>query len=193
MKGFAITQPRQIAVLASPTRQDIVDTVTAIGPCSIAEVADALDRPADGLYFHVRRLMAAGLLLPVGTREGAERGALRVDVPKRQMHLEYEPGNAQNRTAVLRVIGSMLRGAERTFRHGMRPGLAVTSGPRRNLWAGRSRGALSAGELKEVNRLLVQLATVMRRGRSDRGRGRGKRTLYEVSFVLAPARQSRRA
>lgn len=192
MKGFAVSQPRQIAVLASPIRQDIVDTVTAIGPCSIAEVAQALDRPADGLYFHVRRLLGAGLLRAVGAREGADRGTLRVDVPRRQMHLSYEPGNPRRRTAVVRVIGSMLRSAERTFRDALRPDIAVTSGLRRNLWAGRSLGALSARELEEVNRLLLRLAAVMRAGRSDRGRARGKRTLYELSFVLAPARRSRR-
>ena len=65
-KGSAIADVGQIRALASSIRQDIVDTVAATGPCSVADVARTLGRPADGLYYHVKHLLGAGLL--VGTR-----------------------------------------------------------------------------------------------------------------------------
>jgi len=44
-----ITGKSAIAVLASPVRQEIVDTVEAAGGATIAELAIQLGRPADGL------------------------------------------------------------------------------------------------------------------------------------------------
>lgn len=186
-KGLLIAEPRQIRALASPIRQDILDTVTAIGPCSVADVARALDRPADGLYYHVRLLVRVRLLKATNGSERADRGELRLDVPRKAMYLRYDPADPRNRTAILRVITAQLRSAERTFRRGFHPGLAVVDGPRRNLWAGRARGALSPRDLEEANRLLGRLTRLMRAGRSDTRHRRGeKRVFHEISFVFAP-------
>src|SRR4051812_4900876 len=186
-QGLPIADARQIRALASPIRQDILDAVTAIGPCSVAQLAVALGKPADGLYYHIRRLLDVALLMEVAG-DGNARADLRLDAAHKSFYLEYKPENRANRAAVLRVIASMMRSAERTFRRGFRPGVAVVKGPRRNLWAGRSRGSLSAGELAEVNVLLDRLITVMRSGRRDREDMSAKdRALYELTFVLAPA------
>ena len=113
---------------------------------------------------------------------------LRLDVANRRFFLKYKPANATNRSAVLSTIGSMMRSSERTFRRAYRPGSAVVTGPKRNLWAGRSRGSLSPAELAEVNRLITRLIEIMRSGRHDRGSSkREARSLYELTFVLAPA------
>ena len=183
-KGFPVADRRQIRALASPIRQDILDAVTAIGPCSVAELAAALGRPADGLYYHIKRLLDVRLLIAKD-----DAGGLRLDSARKGLYLEYRPADRANRAGVLRVIGAMVRSAERTFRRGFVPGVAVVKGPRRNLWAGHSRGALSPAELAEVNRLLDRLNAVMRSGRRDRNRRRtANRSLYELTFILAPAK-----
>ncbi|HET9620627.1 MAG TPA: helix-turn-helix domain-containing protein, partial [Kofleriaceae bacterium] len=54
IRGGKIVEPRAIAALASPVRQEILDTVEALGgTATIAELAAQLGRPADGLYYHV--------------------------------------------------------------------------------------------------------------------------------------------
>jgi hypothetical protein len=186
-QGLPISEPRQIRALSSPIRQDIMDAVTAIGPCSVAELAATLGKPADGLYYHIRHLLAVRLLKEIES-DGNGRAELRLDVSHKHLYLDYQPGNRANRSAVLRVIGAMLRSAERIFRRGFRTDVAVVRGPRRNLWAGRSRGALSPDELAEVNVLLDRLNTLMRSGRRDREDQRSAdRSQYELTFVLAPA------
>ena len=186
-QGLPIADVRQIRALASPIRQDILDALTAIGPCSVAELAVALGRPADGLYYHIKHLLDVRLLMEVPSN-GSGRGELRLDVAHKSLYLQYKPASRTNKAAVLRVIGALMRSAERTFRRGFRPGVAVVEGPRRNLWAGRTRGFLSERELAEVNVLLDRLITLMRSGRRDRDNGGSKdRSLYEVTFVLAPA------
>jgi hypothetical protein len=88
----------------------------------------------------------------------------------------------------------MVRSAERNFRRGFQPGIAVVSGPKRNLWAARSRGALTPEELTEVNALLDRLNTLMQAGRRDNVDDAGPgRSLYELTFILAPTtRQAKR-
>jgi DNA-binding transcriptional ArsR family regulator len=186
--GLPVVEARQIRALVSPVRQDILDAVTAIGPCSVSELASALGRPADGLYYHIKALMRARLLTGIG----GEAKGLHLDVVNRGFHLKYQPGSVANRRAVLRAVGAMVRSSERTFRRAYRPGTAVVGGARRNLWAGRARGALSQSELGEVNALLKRIVAIMRSGRHDRGAGsRRKRAFYELTFVLAPAFRSK--
>src|SRR4051812_38683008 len=104
-QGSPISKAPQIRALSSPARQDILDAVTAIGPCSVAELAAAVGKPADGLYYHIRQLLEVGLL--VETRDdGAERGELRLDAAHKALYLEYKPDNRSNKAAVLRVIAS---------------------------------------------------------------------------------------
>ena len=169
-----------------------MDAAAALGPCSVAELAAAIGKPADGLYYHIKHLLRVRLLKEVPD-DGNGRGQLRLDVAHKGLFLKYVPANRANRAAVLRVIGAMVRSSERSFRRAFRPDIAVVEGPRRNLWAGRARGALSPRELIQVNMLLDRLVTLMRSGRRDRdGTRSGTRSLFELTFVLAPTSRPRR-
>src|SRR5262245_47733719 len=92
-----ITGATAVAALASPVRQEIIDTLEALGGATIAELAGALGRPADGLYYHVRRLVRAGLLVGAGSPE--------VYRTPRTLRLDYR----RDVPAIRRVIASMLR------------------------------------------------------------------------------------
>jgi DNA-binding transcriptional ArsR family regulator len=175
----------QIETLSSPIRQDIVDTVDALGSCSVTELAKVLGRPADGLYYHVKALQRAHLLeVSVAIRGG--RRETRLSLEGRQF-IRYKPAQATNRAAVLRVVSAMLRNARRHFARGLRAEGAVVGGARRNLWAARTRGGLSRNGLREVNRLLHALLRAFERPKATGSR----RDLYEVTFVLAPAHMRR--
>ena len=168
----------QIKALATPIRQDIVDTIAALGSCSVAELAAALGRPADGLYYHVKALQRAALIrVSVATRRRRPETRLSIDGPQ---SIRYEPAQSANREAVLRLVSAMLRSARRQFARGLRQDGAVIRGPFRNLWAGRIRGGLSPSELREVNRLLNALIRTFRQLRPTES------SLYELTFVLAP-------
>ena len=166
-----ITGRSATAALASPVRQEIVDTIEALGGATIAELAGHLGRPADGLYYHVRRLVRAGLLVGAGApevyRTPATRGPLRLDY-----HLDA--------AAVRRVIAGMLRIARRDFDAGFAVPGVIASGPRRSLWAGRSKGWVGARDLAEINALIERIQRILRRPRR-----RGDR-LASWCFVLAP-------
>jgi DNA-binding transcriptional ArsR family regulator len=171
----------RIALLASPVRQDILDSVDAMGPCSVAELAQVLGRSPHGLYHHVRRLERARLIRLSRTRGADGRTRVELAVDRRQW-IEYRPGDEGNRTAVLGVVRGMVRSAHRHFGRAFRPGVAVVTGPRRNLWAARGRGVLSAKDLERVNRLLRALLARLRGSPPSPRRG----TMHEITFVLSP-------
>jgi hypothetical protein len=188
-----IADPAAITVLASPVRQELVDTVEALGgAASVAELAEQLGRPADGLYYHVDILRRAGLLVDAAGPRGREgRGERRFGTPARsgkKLSLVYRPGDARNASAVRGVVGGMLRIARRDFDRALVAG-TIVDGPRRELWAGRGTGWVSDGELAEINRLLVQIVSYLRRPR-----GGPRQRLISLCYVLAPmaARPKRR-
>lgn len=178
---------RAIGALVSPVRQEIVDTVEALGgEATIAELAAQLGRPADGLYYHVKPLVEAGLLVRDGD-PAADR--YRTASPRgRALTLDYAPGDPANTRAVKRVVASMVRIAKRDFDAAFAiPGVAVR-GPRRALWAARSKGWVSPAELAELDALLARVTELLRKPRA-----RGRAQLISLCFVLAPISPNSRA
>ena len=166
-----IRTPKQIASLASPLRITLVDTLEAIGPCSIADLARAVDARPDALYYHLRILEKSGVVRREGT-------IVQTTIP---LDLVYDASDYRNTQAVTRVVSAILRGALRAFRKGFTRSVR-TSGPRRELWAAQRTARLSAGELEAVNRLLDELLETFGARRHAESDDR----LYSVTFVLTP-------
>lgn len=186
-QAYEIRALHQIEALVSTVRQEIVDTVAALGTCSIAEVADALGRPADGLYYHVRALLDAGLLVDAGERETSRRPEALVRAPTRGvMRLKYAPEDSRNVAAINKVVASMLRSAERDFRAGFDP-QAVCSGRQRNLNASRQKAWLSKADVREINDLLLRLQELLSQSTPEPGR-----ELHSLTVVMAPIRGTAR-
>src|SRR4030095_10095981 len=121
--------------VASPVRAVPLDALEVTGPATVAELAEALGYPADGLYYHLAELERFGLVI----RSTPERktGAARFDVPGRPMTLLYQLRNRRHARATTEVVATMLRSASRGFRRAYVPGLATVEGAYRNLRAGR--------------------------------------------------------
>lgn len=85
-----------IDLLASSARMEIVDALEAsTGALSVAALAARLGRPADGLYYHLRQLVAAGLV-----REQADAGVRTYRIATlrgKGLRLRYQPGRPRMR------------------------------------------------------------------------------------------------
>lgn len=181
IRAGALEDPAHIELLASPARIEIVDTLEALGDAvSVAELAAALGRPADGLYYHLRPLCAAGIVDEV---EAADGNRYRTSARAR-VSLRYRPGATANADAVRRVAASILRVAGRDFDRAIADRRSVVEGPRRELWAARGKGWVGASELAEINRLLARLDALLRRPRSPR-----RDRLIALAWVMTPAEE----
>lgn len=178
---------QQLRLLRSPVRQDILDSLSASGPATIAELATALGLPADALYYHMRKLVKAELVRVDGEAEEA-RGAATYALPAGRMLLDYD-AEPEGRAAIAEVISAALRSGARDFAAALESPVAVTRGPGRTLRGGRARGWLSPEDIEEVNTLLERLWEIFR------GSGPGEdRQLLSFSCALSPieARPPRR-
>ena len=178
---FWIDQPDQIKVLGSAMRQEIVDVLSVTGPCSIAELAHELGVAADSLYYHVRKLKQAGLLVEQDARVRGKQTEAVYGLPGEALAFRYDKTNPANVEAVGKAVGSMLRSAERDFHAGFRSERSVPEGEARNLWASRVRAWLTEEERVEVNQLLARLYEICERPRSDK-----EEQLCTLTWVLAP-------
>jgi DNA-binding transcriptional ArsR family regulator len=183
---FYLQRVRQIRAVASPVRAAVIDALEVIGPATIAEVADSLGYPPDGLYYHLRVLKRFGLV--VSATPEKDTRAERFDLPGHPATLRYRLDDRQQGRAIAQVAATMLRCAERSFRRAFAPGVAEAEGPGRNLRAGRRTAWLTDSELRRLNRYIERIHTLFGRGRPRR---RGAR-LHEFTYVLAPIVKGRR-
>jgi len=176
---YVITRGPQLRALASSTRQEILDVLARLGVASVAEIAGALGRPADGIYYHLRVLRRVGLVTsPDGRSRGGRPEALfRARAP--EMALGYGASPAKNARAVTRIVASMLRLGIRDFRSAFTAGPFRVQGPRRELWALRTTGWLSPAAVGDLNRRIHGITRAAARTR------RGQR-LYGVTILLTP-------
>jgi helix-turn-helix protein len=187
--GRSRTAPHVIArhgairLVASPLRQAILDAISADGPLSVAALSAVCHRPADRLYYHVKRLLAAGLLRLASQAAGSREA--RFDVAGRPMYIRYDPGNSANRRAVVSVMNGMLRAARRDFVRGFRPGVD-SHGSKRRLWVSRVEGTLTDTEIVRLNGLLSEAIALVMSGRRRLGRGA---RVHQLTWVSSPGRE----
>lgn len=183
-----IKDPERIEILASPVRQELVDTLGLFGQAAtVAELAEQLGRPADGLYYHLRLLVQAGIVHEDREGEGGER-RYRLEGDGRPM-LEYRNDDPRNLAAVGRVAQGLVQIGLRDFESALKAPETVVEGPLRQLWAARNKGWVGESELREINQLLDRLCSLISKPRAvDRD------MLMSLAFVLAPlaARPKRR-
>ncbi|HEY4052588.1 MAG TPA: helix-turn-helix domain-containing protein [Terriglobales bacterium] len=177
--NYIIHSKQQMRALAAATRQEIVDVLPRMGAVSVAELAAALGRPADSLYYHLRVLTRVGLVLRSGSRavNGRAQALFRAIAP--EMSLSYKFGKQGNANEVNAIIASMLRLGARDFRRSFRSGEVRVSGLSRELWALRTTGRLSRAQIAEVNRYIRRLMQIAAQpGYSGR--------LYAITVLLIP-------
>src|SRR5258708_38220571 len=108
-RSYLVRRTRQLATLAAAARQEIVDVLEQMGTVSVAELAAALARPADALYFHLRVLTRVGLVRKAGYRRRPGGIEALFSTVKPELQLHYEPRNPANREAISNIVASMLR------------------------------------------------------------------------------------
>lgn len=188
-RAYVVERADQLRVLRSPLRQEIVDALVASGPRSVAELAGILGRPADALYYHVRRLQRVGLLVTSGRRRSGARTEEIVDAVGRPVALPRGRLGARHRDAIQSIVASMLRLTTRQHAAALRRG--SPAGRSREAWAARVSGWLSPAERDALMHALKRLSDAFQRRRRN-----GRRRLHALTFVVAPlddaARRTRR-
>lgn len=177
-RELLLRSPAGLRALAAGTRQEIVDVLTSSGPVTVAQLGRLLGRRPDALYFHLKVLEHAGLVVRRDPEADGGRAAAVFAVPA-PIRLDYRRGSRRD---LARVVRHALRLAQREFERECLAERPVGSGPRRRLWGGRVMGWVTPRQLERVNALLHELRTIFRSGRPGPGR-----QAMALGFLLAPA------
>lgn len=178
----AIDAPELITVLSSPVRQEIVDTLASLGgEAAAAELALQLGRHADGLYYHLKVLCKAGLVVEAGGKGEEERRYRLAGDASAPLRLAYRTGSEAHAAALRKFAHGLLQVAEKDFGDALEMPGVVTEGASRQLWAARNKAWLSTTELAELNSLLERLCELMSQARTPE-----RDQLISCMFVLAP-------
>lgn len=177
-----IRDATQLRALGTVVRQEIIDAVRHLPTFSVSDVARVMGRPADSLYFHMRILEKAGLIIPQGERTTQRRAetVYATLAPGAGIRLDYDSGDPKADKAALKAVRALLRATPQDFTAGRAAPEAVMEGPERNLWAGRNVAWLDRADLREVNQLLTRLSEIFNQPRKPGGQ------LCVLSHCLAP-------
>jgi len=173
---------RQLQALASPVGRELLQALRCGGPATVAELGPRLGRRANSLHYHVRKLVAAGLLQPVDSRRSGARTQTVYDVVADRFVGPSAPRQPRLRALTVDVVASLLRQSTRDFTRGTsRPADVVDTGAGRNVVADRHSAWLAPRQLARVNRLIDELHQVFR---ENTGTQQGR--LYALTTVLTP-------
>lgn len=180
---YTISGKKELRALASSARQEIIDVLAQMGTVSVPELAQALGRPADTLYYHLRILQKSGLVELVGSR--LKDGRTEALYHARNLNIDYDTSRRTNEKELVAVARSMLRLGIRDFTDAIRDQDIVVGGPQRELWSARKTGRLTQKDLARVNRLIQELLDSASPG-SEEGQ------LYGITVLLTPVNRLRR-
>lgn len=184
-----VSSPARWRVLLSPVRAEIAEALRCIGPCSIAELAALVDRPADALYRHIERLEHAGFVAKAGLRKKGRHVEQLIDVVADDFQIAFKDstGREENR-AIVESARTVLRTAERAVAESaagrqleLRPG-------ERNLRILYELSWLTPENFQRVRALFDEIKAIYDAGRRER-EGR----LYLAVAVAVPVTRRRRA
>lgn len=179
-----IRRPAQLAALTSPVRIEILEQFGLGGPCSVADVAEHLERAPDSLYYHVRMLVRVGLLEALEEpRLGNGRPETLYRLPALELEVPRKTRGAA-RVHTRKAIHTVLRLAGRELDAALDDPEVADEGPRRRLYGRRMRGRLTQKALREVNEHISAIEAVFAREQARRGRPGGQ--ACAVTLVLTP-------
>ncbi len=156
-----IRRAEQVEVLTSPLRHQIVATMELLGPVPVRVLAEHLGREPEALYYHIRKLVAAGLVYEAGRRSVGQRSEAVFSLIARDIRVDTESRAPKFLEMVARSASALLRLTERAYLAAVRDPIAVRGGKRRNLAIRRYHVRLTDKSLAELNRRLDELGAFL--------------------------------
>ena len=111
----ALQSRKQLEAIGSPVRLEILRHLQAEGELTVFELARRMARSADGLYYHVRRLIEAGVLVRAGSRPAGRREEALLALAGSPLQLSI-PSDGEGPGTLLETGRTLLREVEQNLR-----------------------------------------------------------------------------
>lgn len=176
----------QWACVCSPVQHEVVQFLAALGPCSIVELARAMDAAADGLYHPIKRLVAAGLVRGCGDRHTGRRRERLYDVAAERFRFDVDVATNRNTDRLRAMFRARLEHAERLFDGALRDRRVRVEEPLADTVIDAGCAWLDDDSFQKVQRHLQSALQIMASRRRARAGG-----LYSLAVAFSPAGRAR--
>lgn len=184
-----ITKPSDWAVMMGPVRFELLEAMRVLAPCSVREIALAIDRPADTLYPHLRALLRIGVVTESGSRPGRTRPERIYDLVADDFRPAFRrAGPKVTARAVDRAMQTMAAVVSRASRKAAESGRIQFGAEGQNIVGKLENAWLTPAEFAHVRTRLKSLKRYL-----DARKARRQGSLYVAAFFLLPATRSRGA
>ncbi|MEY3141853.1 MAG: hypothetical protein RLY21_346 [Planctomycetota bacterium] len=184
-----ITTPKAWAVYIAPARLELVETMRMLAPCSIAEIAAAIDRPADTLYRHIEKLRRIGVVTEAGVRRAGRRFEQVFDLAGDDFRPQFRDTSPRTTNKMFGdATKSIAKILLRTTRDATAAEQIVFEPTRRNAFAKFEHAWLTQPEVDQLGELFLAIKRFM-----DARKSRREGRLYLAAFAAVPVHRKRRA
>jgi len=160
-----------------------------IAPCSIAEIAAAIDRPADTLYRHVDKLRKIGVVVDVGVRRAGRRFEQVFDLAGDDFRPQFRDSSARTANKMFELsTRSIAKILLRTTRDAAAAEQIVYGPVERNASVKFEHAWLTPEEFVQLRELFLGIKRFM-----DARKSRREGRLYLAAFAAVPVHRKRRA
>jgi len=182
-----ISSPAQWKAVSSPARFEMIEFMRAVAPCSLSELAERMDRPADSLYHHIRRLQKAGIVRLIDRRKAGRRTEAVYDLMGDDLKFDFDPSTGKNAKQLAYLAGATTRLAHRTLSQAL--GSESIREEKVKRFAIRSDSAwLDEAQLKRTIELTEKIVEIFETNKSS-----AKGRLYHLQMILTPVVRRRHA
>ncbi|MDH3732317.1 MAG: helix-turn-helix domain-containing protein [Gemmatimonadota bacterium] len=179
---YLIERADQLRAIASPVRHRIIAGFEGLGRCSVRDLAEHMGVAPESLYYHIKHLAEAGLIVPAGKRPTERRLAQLYELVSRAFEVGVEGANQEFRDAYADMAAGLLRWAGRAHAAALRDPEVRQSGDARERTLMQFHPRLNEEALAQLNRRLEGLEEFLR-DNEDPGANQ-----YAVTLVVSPTR-----
>ena len=184
-----ITTPKAWAVYIAPARLELVETMRMLAPCSIAEIAAAIDRPADTLYRHIEKLRKIGFVTEAGVRRAGRRFEQVFDLAGDDFRPQFRDTSPrvankmfyESTKSIVKILARTVRDAAAADQIVFEPKIRNASVKFEQAW-------LTQAEFEQLRDMFLEIKKFM-----DARKSRREGRLYLAAFAAVPVHRKRRA
>jgi hypothetical protein len=184
-----ITRPGHWELMVAPVRFELLEAMRSIAPCSVREIAVAIDRPADTLYPHLRQLLRIGVIVDAGERAGRTRPERVYDLVADDFRPVFRgTSKAVATRAIDRSMQTMAGMVSRASRKSAAAGRLIYTEETQNVFGNVELAWLSAEDFELLRQKLRAIKRFLDR-RKDHRRG----SLFLAGSFVVPVTRTRGA
>lgn len=177
-------------IILSPIRLEILEAFRACGPCSIAKVADLIDRSPDALHRHVRVLTQAKYLQLRGTTQVAKAKTRVYDVAAEDFYPAFPASGAAQEQSAFRDLGeSFFHAANRALIDAAKAKILNHTSSGRNFAMNLEMAWLTPQDFSRIRRKIVEIKKIMDRAK----RPHNGQAFLTIAMAIPLPRRSRKS